>query len=290
VLSLPDAPGAWQMGRFFEELKRRNVFRVAIAYIVVVWLVLQVADVVLPTFRTPEWVMPAFTFLLALGFPIALIFAWAFELTPEGIRPEKEVDRSESITHVTGRKFDFVIIGVLILAVAFLAYDKFVIEPAHEASPGTADITDDEVVGTDTPELSVAVLPFVNMSAEPEQEYFSDGISEELLNQLTKIRGLQVAGRTSSFAFKGKNEDLRSIADQLNVAHILEGSVRKAGNRVRITAQLVKASDGYHLWSETYDRELTDIFGIQEETAKAVASALSVTLGVREGDLGLGGL
>jgi TolB-like protein/Tfp pilus assembly protein PilF len=277
------------MGRFFEELKRRNVFRVAIAYIVVVWLVLQVADVVLPTFRTPEWVMPAFTFLLALGFPIALIFAWAFELTPEGIRPEKEVDRSESITHVTGRKFDFVIIGVLILAVAFLAYDKFVIEPAHEASPGTADITDDEVVGTDTPELSVAVLPFVNMSAEPEQEYFSDGISEELLNQLTKIRGLQVAGRTSSFAFKGKNEDLRSIADQLNVAHILEGSVRKAGNRVRITAQLVKASDGYHLWSETYDRELTDIFGIQEETAKAVASALSVTLGVGEGDLGLGG-
>jgi TolB-like protein len=250
------------MAGFFEELKRRNVFRVAIAYIVVAWLVLQVADVVLPTFQTPDWVMPAFTFLLALGFPVALTFAWAYEMTPEGIKREKEVDRSQSITRNTGRKLDFIIIGVLVVAIAFLAYDEFVIEPAQEEARTTANSEASEVIETDIPEMSVAVLPFVNMSADPDQEYFSDGISEELLNQLVKIRGLQVAGRTSSFAFKGRNEDLRSIADQLNVAHILEGSVRKAGDRVRITAQLVKASDGYHLWSETYDRDLSDIFAI----------------------------
>jgi TolB-like protein/Flp pilus assembly protein TadD len=277
------------MGRLFEELKRRNVFRVAIAYLIVAWLVLQVGDALAPALRLPDWVTTLVAFLLILGLPIALFFAWAYELTAEGIKPEKQVDRSESVTHITGRKLDFVIIGVLILALAYVAYDEFVIEPAEEEARSIASTQADEVIETDTPEMSVAVLPFVNMSADPEQEYFSDGISEELLNQLTKIRGLHVAGRTSSFFFKNKTEDLRVIGESLDVAHILEGSVRKAGNRVRITVQLVKASDGYHLWSETYDRDLIDIFAIQEETAIAVARALSITLGVGEGDLGVGG-
>jgi len=276
MLSLPDTAGYRHMGRLFEELKRRNVFRVAIAYAIVAWLILQVADVVLPTFQTPGWVMPAFTFLLALGFPLALIFAWAFELTPEGIKPEKEIDRSESITHGTGRKLDFIIIGVLAVAVVVFAVDKFVL------APDSASV-DSEI------QRSVAVLPFVDMSPDKDQEYFSEGIAEELLNQLTKLHGLHVAGRTSSFSFKDTNEDLRVIGEKLNVAHILEGSVRKAGNRVRITVQLVKASDGFHLWSQTYDRDLNDIFAIQEETAKAVANALSITLGFGEIDFGAGG-
>jgi TolB-like protein/tetratricopeptide (TPR) repeat protein len=273
----------------FKELKRRNVIRVAIAYAIVAWLMIEVTSTVFPILNLPDWSVTLVTALLLIGFPLALIFAWAFEVTPEGIRFEKEVDRSESVTHVTGRRLDFVIIGVLVIALAFLAYDELVIEPADETPQAAANTQVEESAEIGAPELSVAVLPFVNMSADPDQEYFSDGISEELLNQLTKIRGLHVAGRTSSFSFKNKNEDLRVIGEELDVAHILEGSVRKAGERVRITVQLVKASDGYHLWSETYDRTLDDIFAIQEETAIAVAKALSITLGVGEGDLGVGG-
>jgi len=264
------------MGRLFEELKRRNVFRVAIAYVIVAWLLLQVGDALAPALRLPNWVNSVLAFFLILGLPVAIFFAWAFELTPEGIKPEKEVDRSESMTRVTGRKLDFVIIGVLAIAVVLFAVDKFVLAPDTTSA-------DSEI------QPSVAVLPFVDMSPDKDQEYFSDGIAEELLNQLTKLRGLHVAGRTSSFSFKGKDDDLRVIAEKLNVAHILEGSVRKAGNRVRITVQLIKATDGYHLWSQTFDRDLNDVFAIQEETAIAVAKALSITLGVGEGDLGVGG-
>lgn len=264
------------MGRFFEELKRRNVFRVAIAYIVVAWLVLQVGDALAPALRLPDWVNSVLAFFLILGLPIAIFFAWAFELTPEGIKPEKEVDRSNSISKVTGRKLDFIIIGVLSIAVVVFAMDKFGFGP-------------DSVLSGSESQASVAVLPFIDMSPNKDQEYFSDGISEELLNQLTKLRGLHVAGRTSSFFFKGKDDDLRIIGEKLNVAHILEGSVRKAGDRVRITVQLIKASDGYHLWSQTYDRDLNDIFAIQEETAKAVADALSVTLGVGDTRFDSGG-
>jgi TolB-like protein len=265
------------MASIWEELQRRNVVKVAVAYVIVGWLILQLTDVLISLLDLPEWTGRLVFLLMLIGFPLAMFFAWVYELTPEGLKKETEVARSESITRQTGRKLDFLIIGVLTIAVIYLLADKVF-------------WTDqDGALSTATTESSVAVLPFADMSPAKDQEYFSDGIAEELLNQLAQIRGLQVAGRTSSFAFKGQNEDLRVIGEKLNVAHVLEGSVRKSGERVRITAQLVKATDGYHVWSETFDRDLTDIFGIQEEIAKAVASSLSIALGVGAGDLSLGG-
>ncbi len=271
------------MASVWAELKRRNVVRVALAYIIAAWLLLQLADIVLNNIETPVWVFQAILLLVVLGFPIALIFAWAFELTPEGLKKEKDVDRSESITHNTGRKLDFVIIGVLAIALVMFAVDKFVIDPAQEEAVPTASARIDEVTETDTPEMSIAVLPFVNMSSDPEQEFFSDGISEELLNMLAQLPDLRVAARTSSFQFKGMNLDIAKIADTLNVAHILEGSVRKSGTKLRITAQLIKADDGFHLWSSSYDRELDDIFAVQEEIATAISDALKITLALDTG-------
>ena len=251
----------------FQELKRRNVIRVAAAYVIVAWLILQVADVVLGNISSPGWVFQTILLILALGFPLAMFFAWAFELTPDGLKREAHVDRSESITHQTGRKLDRITIVILVVAVGYFAWDKFLAEPPVEStSTATAE------------KASIAVLPFVNMSSDPEQDYFSDGISEELLNLLAKIPQFQVAGRTSSFEFKGQNDDLREIGSSLGVDNIIEGSVRKGGDRVRITAQLVKVDDGFHLWSETYDRELTDIFAVQDEIANAVVDQLKVTL------------
>ena len=262
----------------FIELKRRNVFKVTIAYIVMAWLVMQVADVILNNIVAPAWVFHVLLMFLAIGLPFAVFFAWAFELTPEGLKREHEVDRSQSITHKTGRKLDFMIIGVMAMTLGYFVYDKFLVQ--------TLDVDDSSSVASDTGEppgdayQTIAVLPFVNMSEDTGNEYFSDGLTEELLNILTKIKKLRVAGRTSSFAFKGKHDDLRIIGEKLNVGSILEGSVRKDDKRnlVRITVQLINVDDGYHLWSETYDRELDDIFAIQEEIARAVAQALRITL------------
>jgi TolB-like protein len=259
------------MASLFSELKRRNVIRVGLAYIIAAWLLLQVADVVLNNIVAPDWVFQAILLVVVLGFALALIFAWAYELTPEGLKKEKDVDRSESITHVTGRKLDFAIIGVLVLALGYFAYDKFAVSDSDDAASVAQS---DEITETDIPELSIAVLPFVNMSSDPEQEFFSDGISEELLNMLAKFPGLRVAARTSSFQFKGQNQDISKIADTLNVAHVLEGSVRKAGTTLRITAQLIRADTGYHLWSDTYDRELDDIFAVQDEIAGAISAEI----------------
>jgi len=263
----------------FAELKRRNVFKVGAAYVVLAWLVAQITDVFLENFGAPDWVIKTILMLLVVGFPFALFFAWAFEMTPEGIKKEKDVDRSQSITQQTGRKLDFAIIGILLLALGYFAWDKFVSSPSQEAA--TVEVAQVEEPATETPELnqkSIAVLPFVNMSSDPEQEYFSDGISEEILNALAKVEDLKVAGRTSSFAFKGRNEDLKTIGEALRVAHILEGSVRKSGNKLRITAQLIKVDDGYHMWSETYDRELTDVFVIQDEISNAILGQLKARL------------
>ena len=264
----------------FNELKRRNVIKVAIAYAVVAWLLLQVADVILPTFRTPDWVMQAFTFLLILGFPVALIFAWAFELTPEGLKREYEVDRSQSIAPQTGRKLDFLIIGVLVLALGYFAFDKFVLDRTRDAElvQATTKAVSEQAAAEPKAHQSIAVLPFVNMSDDASNEYFSDGLSEELLNMLVQIPELQVAARTSAFSYKGKDVKIAQIAKELNVAYVLEGSVRKSGDRVRITAQLINADDGFHLWSETYDRTLDDIFAVQDEIATAVVEALKVSL------------
>ncbi|MDH4073876.1 MAG: hypothetical protein OEV41_12315, partial [Gammaproteobacteria bacterium] len=249
---------------FFAELKRRNVFRVGIAYGVTAWVLLQITDVVSPLLDLPDWAPKLIFMILTIGLLPALIFAWAYELTPEGLKLEKEVDRDKSITTDTGRKLNFIITGVLAVAVALLLLDRFL------AGPPEVTVTRGG--------KSIAVLPFVNMSSDSEQEFFSDGITEEILNSLAAVKELKVAGRTSSFAFKGQNDDLRKIGDTLGVDHILEGSVRKAAAQVRITAQLIQVDDGFHLWSATYDRELTDVFTIQEEIATEILKALRATL------------
>ncbi len=259
---------------FIKELKRRNVIRVAVAYVIVAWLLLQVSDTLVPALHLPEWFHSGIALLLILGFPLAMIFAWAYELTPEGLKKEKDVDRSASVTHITGRKLDFAIIAALVLALVYFAYDEFVIEPAQESDSAP------EIIATED-QQSIAVLPFVNMSSDPEQEYFSDGLSEEILNLLAKVPELKVIGRTSSFSFKGKNEDLRIIGQALGVTTLLEGSVRKSGDRVRITAQLIDVSDGAHIWSETYDRTMTDIFAVQDDVAAAIIDALQIHIGTK---------
>ncbi len=267
---------------FIEELKRRNVFRVGIAYVLLGWVVMQAADFALDLIDAPNWVIQVFFIAGLIGLPFALFFAWAFELTPEGIKREEDVDRSQSVTPQTGRKLDRAIIAFLATAVVLLLADRFFMaDDRPEASPATTQ-AEAPAVEVSAPEekTSIAVLPFVNMSSEPEQEFFSDGISEEILNALSKVDEMKVAGRTSSFAFKGRNEDLRTIGQTLGVKHILEGSVRKAGDKVRITAQLIQAEDGFNLWSETYDRELDDIFAIQDDIANRILEALTTTLDV----------
>lgn len=263
------------------ELKRRNVFRVGVAYVLLAWVVIQVTDTVGPAISLPEWTLTVVTWFGVIGFPFALFFAWAFELTPDGIRREKDVDRAASVTHSTGRKIDFVIIGLLVVALLFVVlFDDSPPAPTA-ADQGPEKQAAPVAVGERTYD-SIGVLPFDNMSSDPEQEYLSDGIAEELLNALAKLQNLQVAARTSSFAFKGQKQSITEIGSKLNVDTILEGSVRKSGNKLRITAQLIDTADGYHLWSETYDRELTDVFQIQDDITKAIVAALRVHLDTGE--------
>ena len=207
------------MQDFFKELMRRNVTRVALVYIIVAWVTIQVVDVMFPALHVPDWAISITAALIIIGFPFALIFAWAFEITPEGIKREKDVDRSHSLTAQTGRKLDFLFIGALVIAVAFLLFDKLVLSGSEDQVAQVS--TKDQAVETPAgvPEKSIAVLPFVNMSGNIENEYFSDGLSEELLNVLARMPGLKVTGRTSSFQFKGENKDLRLIGKQLGVAH-----------------------------------------------------------------------
>jgi len=278
------------------ELKRRNVIRVAILYVVTAWLLLQAADVGMSALGLPEWTGRMVLLLLGLGFPVALVFSWVYELTPEGIRRDSEVDAAEPLSARTGQKMNVAIIVLLLIAIGLGVADRLASPVTGSAAGpgGGAEAPADQVAGTVTPtdiepgvdavvrspasESSIAVLPFADLSPEGDNEYFSDGLTEELLNALAKVRALKVAGRTSSFAYKGRDADLRVIGEELGVAHLLEGSVRKSGNRLRITAQLIKAEDGYHVWSETYDRELTDVFAIQSDIAGQVVEALQVTL------------
>jgi serine/threonine-protein kinase len=279
------------MPGFFEELKRRNVVRVGILYAVAGWLLLQIADVLFSVMELPGWSLRFVLALLMLGFPMALIFAWVFEMTPEGLKLEKDIQRDSSITPQTGRKIDRLItIGAVLVAVALIA-DRLWLTPgdaesqtAQVASDAGTDATGVEAVADSPyPDNSIAVLPFVNMSGDEDNEYFSDGLTEELLNLLAKIGELRVSSRTSSFAYKGKDVNIPTVARELNVAHVLEGSVRKADTRVRITAQLIDVATDAHLWSETYDRQLDDIFAIQDEIARAVVDALKVELLVERG-------
>ena len=256
----------------FAELKRRNVFRVAAAYLVTGWLLVEGTSVLIEIYAAPDWIPKMLVGLLLLGFPVALFFAWAFEITPEGIKRESEVDRTQSITGETGRRLDLITIIILLAVVALVAADRFLLGPG---SPRLADVAAPD-------RSSIAVLPFRNMSADSENVYFSDGVAEEILNVLARVPDLQVAARTSSFRFRGDELDIPAIAAELGVATVLEGSVRKQGERVRITAQLIDAANGFHLWSDTYDRELDDIFAIQDEIAAAIARALSVQLDVNQ--------
>ena len=257
----------------FEELRRRNVFRIAIAYGAFAWLIVQLVETVLPVFGVSEAVIRTIFIVLAIGFIPALVFSWVYELTPEGLKREKEIDRSQSITPSTGKKLDKVIILVLGFALVYFAVDKFVLDPARDARMV------EEAVSGGIPDNSIAVLPFINMSRDPDNEFFSDGVSEELLNLLAQADGLRVASRTSSFYFKGKDVDIPQIANRLGVRHVLEGSVRQSGNLIRITAQLIDTRTDAHLWSQTYDRELDDIFAVQDEIAHRIVDQIRIKLG-----------
>ena len=273
------------MASVWGELKRRNVVKVAVAYAIVGWILVEVSSVLGPALNLPDWATSLVAFFVILGFPLALILSWAYELTPEGIKLERDFAAGESITHVTGRKLDFAIIGALVLAVGFLLFNYVLVdEEAIEPAPAVADQPAEaptlvvEEAQQRASGISVAVLAFEDLSPEGDQEYFSDGISEELLNLLANVEGLRVPSRTSSFSFKGTGADLQTIATALNVTHVLEGSVRKAGNQIRITAQLIEAVTDTHLWSENYTRELTNIFDLQDEIAANVVEALRIEL------------
>jgi TolB-like protein len=263
------------------ELRRRNVVRVGIAYTVISWLLAQVAEFAFENFGAPEWALKTLVVFLLLGLPLVLIFSWAFEMTPEGLKREKDIERGESITGHTGKKLEYVsIIGIVLIFIVVIVDRNTRTNPEPVAQPtvDTVDVATNAVTVEKVSDKSIAVLPFVSMTASQEDEFFADGLSEELLNVLAKIDGLKVAGRTSAFYYKGKNEDLRTIADSLGVAHILEGSVRRSGNQIRVTAQLIKAEDGFHLWSETYDRTDGNTFVIQDEISKSVANALQAEI------------
>jgi len=264
----------------FTELKRRNVFRVGTAYIVVAWLVIQVVETIFPAFGFGDSAVRVVAILFAIGLVPAFVLSWIFEFTPEGLKREDEVDRSQAISSYASKKLDRAIIVILTLAVGYFAVDKFVLDPARdtEIEKRAAQRGRSETLTSSFGQNSIAVLPFVNMSDDASNEYFADGLSEELINLLVKLPTLKVAARTSSFSYKGKDTKIAQIGEELNVAHVLEGSVRKAGSRVRITAQLIKADDGFRLWSATYDRTLDDIFVIQDEIASTVSRELKLTL------------
>src|SRR6266446_1313031 len=252
---------------FFAELKRRNVYKVAVAYAVVGWLVIQVTATIVPALHLPDGLTTAVVVLVLVGFPIALVISWAFEMTPEGMKRTENVSPDEVIPQWSKEKFAALIIGIAVIAAGLLAFQ--LLRSPRSTITATADAK------------SIAVLPFVNMSADKNDEYLSDGMTEELINVLSKMPGLRVPGRTSCFAFKGKNEEdiFRKVGDQLHVGTVLEGSVRKAGEKLRVTAQLINVSDGYHLWSKDYDGDVKDILNFQSNVAEQVVRALQVQLG-----------
>lgn len=270
------------MNNLFDELRRRNVFRVAGVYAVVGWILAQISTTLEESLGLPIWFDAVIVAVLLLGLPIALIFAWAFELTPEGVVKTESVPTDESITAQTGRRLDYAIMAGLVVLGVFLTWQQLR-DPV--AAPESSTATERPAIAAAAKTVlrnSIAVLPFDDLSPEGDQEYFSDGIAEEILNVLVGVQGLQVTSRTSSFQFKGRDLGIPEIADKLNVRHVVEGSVRKAGNTIRITAQLIDASNDKHLWSDRYDRPLSadDIFVIQDEIAKSIVAALGESMGL----------
>ena len=259
---------------FLAELKRRHVYRVAIAYGVVAWLLIQVATQVFPFFEIPNWVVRLVVLVSVLGFPISLIIAWAFEMTPQGMKRAEKIAPNEYIPHWSTRKFAALIVTIAMLATGVLMFQLVRSEPTSPAQITAAAMPSQK---------SIAVLPLLNESGDPGDEYFSDGLSEELIAALAQVRGLKVIGRSSSFRFKDKKEESKAIGEKLGVSTLLEGTVRKQGDQVRIVAELINAADGSELWSRTFDRELKDIFAVQSEIAMAVATSLELTvLGANE--------
>ena len=266
------------------QLKSRNVFRVGMAYIVAAWVMVQIADVVLTQFGIAPWAIKFIVFLCLIGFPFALWLSWTFALTPEGLRLERYIDREAQVDDVRGKRLDFIIIALLAAVVGLEALERFMPLPEGEtnATAAVAEEAREPEVSAPSPsappepveilENSIAVLPFENLSDDPGQAYFSDGLADELLNALTRVEGLNVASRTSSFAFKGAQLGSRELAQALRVAYVLEGSVRKVGDRLRVTTLLIDAEEDLNLWSDSYDREMTDIFQVQEEIANAIAA------------------
>ena len=263
----------------FAELKRRNVYKVAIAYAVVAWLLIQIAAQVFPFFEIPNWAVRLVVVLLILGFPVALILSWAFEITPEGIKRESEIEPDKSITHLTGRKIVALTIVLGMAAACLLAFQLL-----RSKSPSAAAVLPSTAsnAAVDIPSKSIAVLPFENRSRDPDNAYFADGIQDEILTRLAKIADLKVISRTSTQHYKSAPENLPEIARQLGVAHIVEGSVQKSGDSVRVNVQLIKAANDSHLWADTFDRKLTDIFSVESEVAKAIADQLRAKLTGRE--------
>src|SRR5213080_1748362 len=263
---------------FFAELKRRNVYKVAITYVVVAWLLIQAASILLPTFEAPAWVMKAFVVLLAFGFVMSVMISWAFEATPEGLKRTKDVSPEMSFPSWSARKFATFIISLALIAAGLFAFQF--LRPAGTSRRDVRQIEEGRPGGASLPisQKSIAVLPLLNESGDPKDEYFSDGLSEELIAALAQIRELKVIGRSSSFRFKDRKEESKTIGEKLGVATLLEGTVRKQGDRVRIVAELINAADGIELWTRTFDRELKDIFAVQQEIAAAVASSLKATL------------
>jgi len=260
---------------FFSELKRRNVYKVAVAYAVVAWLLIQAASIFLPAFDAPPWVMKIFIIVIIFGFPVALIFSWAFEITPEGIKLESEIEPNKSIARGTGRKIVAVTIALAVVAAGLFVYQLVrsnnAVAPRQDASAARTE-------AATVPNKSIAVLPFDNLSRDPDNAYFCEGVQDEILTRLAKIADLKVISRTSTQHFKSAPEDLPAIAKQLGVAHILEGSVQKAGDRVRVNVQLINAMSDAHLWADTFDRQLTDIFAVESEIAKTIAETLQARL------------
>jgi len=254
------------LGVFISELKRRNVFRVGAAYAIVSWLIVQVIDIIFPRLGLPDWTITLVLVLLLIGFPVALILAWAFELTPEGVTKTEDAAHNQPAAPRSGQKLNYLIAGALVAALVFIAYQN--LRPG--LGPGPL-----EIAGI---EKSVAVLPFDDLSEAGDQEWFGDGLTEEILNSLARLPELKVISRTSSFHFRDQGLHLKEIAARLNVAHIVEGSVRRSGDRLRVTAQLIRAADDSHIWSESYDASTEDVFRVQEEVAAKIATALDIFL------------
>ena len=264
----------------YNELKRRNVIRVGIAYIVAAWLIIQVAETIFPLFGYGDTPARIVVIALAIGFPLFLVFSWVFEFTAQGLKRETDIDLSVAVTHKSGKQLDRIIIVLLALGLGYFAFDKFVFDPARDAElvEATAREARSVALTESYGDKSIAVLPFINMSADASNEYFSDGISEEILNLLAKIPELRVISRSSAFSFKDSDLQIPEIAKSLNTAHILEGSVRKSGDRVRITAQLIEARSDTQLWSEVYSRDVRDVFAVQDEIAGEICKQLELTI------------